>query len=149
MATFTTFYSPKQHQESIWMALQDSFDQYLPSTISNQLARFPLITTISIILFLYAFCSTCFRIQRTTSLPFRLINRAYGLYELITHTLPFSPIGFSSFSPNPLSRNQDPNRKNPNYHFSVRLKPASLSLYIQFANLLRPVLTYRTAPPLP
>jgi len=132
MATFTTFYSPKQHQESIWTALQDSFDQYLPSTLANQLARFPLITTISIILFLYAFCSTCFRIQRTTSLPFRLINRAYGLYELITHTLPFSPIGFSSFSPNPLSRNQDPNRKNPNYHFSNRSTPSMIRHSNQF-----------------
>ncbi|PLW49775.1 hypothetical protein PCASD_01609 [Puccinia coronata f. sp. avenae] len=122
--SFTAAHGSNKDHDPIWMALLDLLDEYLPSTYVDQLARFPLLTTFCTILSTYALCSTCLRIQRTTSLPSRLTDSAYGLYELITHTLPFIPLGFSSFSHKIPARNQDANRHNLIYHLSNRSTPS-------------------------
>ncbi|KAA1113461.1 hypothetical protein PGT21_032032 [Puccinia graminis f. sp. tritici] len=125
--TATTSYgSIKEPQVSIWTAFQDLVYQSLPPALANQLSRFPLLTTFIIIILTYACCSTCLKLQRNTSLPFRLISRAYGLYELLINTVPFSSLGFSTFSARPLSRNQDPIHTNLNYHLSSRSSPSIL-----------------------
>ncbi|KAI7947044.1 hypothetical protein MJO29_011571 [Puccinia striiformis f. sp. tritici] len=107
-----------------WTVLQDLIAQYLPSILSQPLSRFPVLSTVLVIVL----CSTVFnKFQRIRSLPFRVISRAYGLYELFIHKLSFSPIGFSSKSYNS-SRSQD------ECHISNRDSPKVIRRYKQILN---------------
>ncbi|WAR60664.1 hypothetical protein PtB15_9B603 [Puccinia triticina] len=106
MSTFTTPYGAKEHPESIWTALQDLCYQYLPPTLAHQLARFPVLKTLSIIVLAYACCSTCLKVQRTASLPFRnqdLIHRNPN-YPLSSRASPSIIRQPSHLNPDPLAQ---------------------------------------------